>query len=95
MTPPGAWRLIAKRTLAVWPLVLASFGAVLLAATLLAAGPMYAGAAAQAGLERKLADADVQQAGLDVTSRAEPAGYAGASERIVDEIGRASCRERV
>ncbi|HET9507898.1 MAG TPA: FtsX-like permease family protein [Gaiellaceae bacterium] len=88
MTPPGPWRLIAKRTLAVWPLVLASFGAVLLAATLLAAGPMYAGAAAQAGLERKLADADAQRAGLDVTSRAEPAGYPGASGRIVDELRR-------
>ena len=41
-------------------------GAVLLAASLLAAGPMYAGAATQAGLERKLADADATTDALDV-----------------------------
>ena len=86
MTPPGPWRLIAKRTLAVWPLVAVSFGAILLAATLLAAAPMYAGAAAQAGLERKLADADAEQAGTDVTSRADRAGYARESGRVIEQL---------
>ena len=76
VSPPSLWRLLAKRTLAVWPLGLAVFGAVLLAATLLATGPLYAEAAAQAGLERKLADADAEQAGLDVTGRVDPESYA-------------------
>ncbi|HWN22302.1 MAG TPA: hypothetical protein VNP93_10045 [Gaiellaceae bacterium] len=88
MRPPGPWRLIAKRTLAVWPLVAVSFGAILLAATLLAAAPMYAGAAAQAGLERKLADADAAEAGVDVTSRADVAGYDNASEQVVEQLRR-------
>ena len=86
MKPPGPWRLIAKRTLAVWPLVAVSFGAILLAATLLAAAPMYASAAAQAGLERKLADADAEQAGVDVTSRADRAGYERESERVLGRL---------
>ncbi len=84
--PPGPWRLIAKRTLAVWPLVAVSFGAILLAAALLAAAPMYAGAAAQAGLERKLADADAEEAGVDVTSRADVAGYERESGRVVEQL---------
>src|SRR5688572_2861412 len=86
MTPPGVWRLIAKRTLAVWPLVTVAFAAILLAATLLAAAPMYASAAAQAGLERKLADAGAQEAGLDVTSRTDVAGYERESRRVLDEL---------
>src|SRR5215203_1585452 len=86
MTPPGPWRLLARRTLAIWPLVLAAFGAMLLAAALLAAGPMYAGAAAQAGLERKLADAAVEAAGVDVTSRVGADGYGAASKRVVDRL---------
>ncbi len=89
VTPPGPWRLIAKRTLAVWPLVAVAFGAVLLAATLLAAAPMYAGAAAQAGLERKLADAEAETAGVDVTSRADVDGYAAQSRRVVAQLSAA------
>src|SRR5687767_138649 len=50
---------------------------------------MYAGAAAQAGLERKLADADVVEAGVDVTSRADVTGYEATSERVVGELRRA------
>lgn len=86
MTPPGPWRLIAKRSLVVWPLVVVSFGAILLAATLLAAAPMYAGAAAQAGLERKLADANVEAAGVDVTARVGVDAYARESRRVVEQI---------
>jgi hypothetical protein len=89
VSPPSLWRLLAKRTLAVWPLGLASFGAVLLAATLLATGPLYAEAAAQAGLERKLADADAEQAGLDVSGRVAPESYARTSARIEEQLRRA------
>ncbi|MCP9487697.1 MAG: hypothetical protein MSC30_17765, partial [Gaiellaceae bacterium MAG52_C11] len=88
MTPPRPWRLLAKRTIAVWPLVAVSFGAILLAATLLAAAPMYASAAAQAGLERKLADADAEAVGVDVTSRVDVDGYAGASRKVITELRR-------
>ena len=89
MRPPSLWRVLAKRTLAVWPLGLASFGAVLLAATLLATGPLYAEAAAQAGLERKVADADAEQAGLDVSARVDPESYGDTSARIKAELTRA------
>src|SRR5687767_110097 len=87
--PPSLWRVLAKRTLAIWPLGLASFGAVLLAATLLATGPLYADAAAQAGLERKVADADVERAGLEVSARVGPGSYGETSARIERELARA------
>ena len=53
----AAWRLSLHRTRADLPIVLAAFLITLLAAVLLATGPIYSSAASVAGLHRALADA--------------------------------------
>src|SRR5215216_5506129 len=53
----AAWRLVLKRSASDLLIIAAAFVTVLLAAMLLAAGPIYANAVALSGLERTLADA--------------------------------------
>jgi hypothetical protein len=50
-------------------IVAAAFVTILLAATILAAGPIYANAVAASGLERTLADAPARDSGLQVSAR--------------------------
>ena len=67
------WRVSLERMRVDWPIVGAAWLITLLAATLLAAGPIYSSAVSLAGLHRVLADAPVADANIEVTLRAEVA----------------------
>jgi hypothetical protein len=60
-----------------WPIVGAAWLITLLAATLLAAGPIYSSAVSLAGLHRVLADAPVSDSNVEVTLRATVADAEG------------------
>ena len=70
-SPLGVWRVSLERMRADWPIVGAAWLITLLAATLLAAGPIYSSAVSLAGLHRVLADAPVPSANVQVTFRAD------------------------
>ncbi|HET9540441.1 MAG TPA: hypothetical protein VFQ46_07565, partial [Candidatus Limnocylindria bacterium] len=72
-SPLGMWRVSLERMRVDWPIVGAAWLITLLAATLLAAGPIYSSAVSLAGLHRVLADAPVADANVEVTLRAEVA----------------------
>ena len=84
----AAWRVSLHRTRADWPIVAAAWLIVLLAATLLAAGPIYSSAVSLAGLHRVLDDAEVSDSNIEVTARLVPAEAAPALERVTDELRR-------
>ncbi len=65
----AAWRLVLKRAASDRLIVGAAFVTVLLAAALLAAGPIYSEAVALSGLERTLEDAPARDSGLQVSGR--------------------------
>jgi hypothetical protein len=67
------WRVSLERMRVDWPIVGAAWLITLLAATLLAAGPIYSSAVSLAGLHRVLADAPVPDANVAVTLRADVA----------------------
>ena len=64
-------RISFRRSLADWPIVLAAGVICLLAATLLAAGSIYAGAVSTAGLHRDLADSPAREANIEDAVRGE------------------------
>ncbi|HEX5147902.1 MAG TPA: hypothetical protein VFW02_02390, partial [Candidatus Limnocylindrales bacterium] len=63
----AAWRVSLRRTRSDWPIVLAAWLVTLLAAVLLAAGPIYATAASEAGLRRAIQDAPVADRNVQVS----------------------------
>jgi FtsX-like permease family protein len=65
----AAWRLVLKRAASDGFIVGAAFVTVLLAASLLAAGPIYSDAVALSGLERTLAEAPARESGVQVSGR--------------------------
>ncbi|HEX5578755.1 MAG TPA: FtsX-like permease family protein, partial [Candidatus Limnocylindria bacterium] len=69
-SPLGTWRVSLERMRVDWPIVGAAWLITLLAATLLAAGPIYSSAVSLAGLHRVLADAPVPDSNVEVTLRA-------------------------
>lgn len=81
---PGGWRLVLKRAAHDRLVVAAAFVTILLAATLLASGPIYAEAVALAGLQRTLDDAPVREATLEISGRL-PASERGEADRRVTE----------
>lgn len=90
----AAWRVSLHRTRADWPIVAAAWLIVLLAATLLAAGPIYSSAVSLAGLHRVLDDANAADANIEVTARIAPTeanaaldDVATALQRSLSEVG--------
>ena len=77
-----------RRSLAAWPIVAAAGLITVLAASLLAAGPMYASAVSLAGLQRVLADAPVADANISVVGRADPARLDAVDEIVTAELQR-------
>src|SRR5688572_33374795 len=71
-----------RRSRAAWPIVASAGLICLLAASLLAAGPMYAGAVALAGLQRVMTDAPVSEANVKGAMRLDPEPAAAAG-RVV------------
>jgi hypothetical protein len=82
----AAWRLVLKRATADRLIVGAAFVTVLLAITLLAAGPVYSESVALSGLRRALADAPAQERGVEVSARISADEYRAASRRAVQTI---------
>ena len=82
-------RISVRRSRADWPIVAAAGLICLLAATLLAAGSIYAGAVSTAGLHRVLADAPVDQANIDVSFRAGASEAPTADAAVTDVLQQA------
>jgi hypothetical protein len=78
----AAWRVSLHRTRADWPVVAAAGLIALLAATLLAAGPIYSSAVSVAGLHRQLESAPVADAAIDVVARVGPADVRAADTAV-------------
>lgn len=90
----AAWRLVLERARSDRLILGAAVVTILLATTLLAAGPIYAAAVAESGLRRTLHDAPVQQAdiqiAIDTTARdyaSRDARVVGVASRVVGPIG--------
>jgi hypothetical protein len=69
----GAWLVSLRRTRADWPIVATAALISLLAASLLAAGPIYSAAVSEAGLHRLVASAPTTDANIEVTVRTSAA----------------------
>lgn len=82
----AAWRLVLKRAASDRLIVAAAFLTVLLAAALLAAGPIYSDAVALSGLERTLADAPARDSGLEVSGRIPLDEASGTGSRVEQGI---------
>lgn len=87
-------RISLRRSRADWPIVMAAGLICLLAATLLAAGSIYASAVSTAGLHRVLRDAPADQANVAISYRVRPADadaidttVSGAIRLAFDPIG--------
>jgi ABC-type lipoprotein release transport system permease subunit len=73
-----------------WLIVAAAWLIALLAATLLAAGPIYASAVSLAGLHRVLAEAPVEAANVQASARVQTDAAAEVSQAVVGELARVS-----
>jgi FtsX-like permease family len=82
----AAWRVSLHRTRSDWPIVAAAGLIALLAATLLAAGPIYSSAVSLAGLHRELGAAPVADAAIEVVARVDPAEAAEADAALTDAL---------
>ena len=82
----AAWRVSLHRTRADWPIVAAAGLIALLAATLLAAGPIYSSAVSVAGLHRQLESAPVTDAAIEVVARVEPENIESADGALRDAL---------
>jgi hypothetical protein len=82
----AAWRVSLHRTRADWPIVAAAGLIALLAATLLAAGPIYSSAVSVAGLHRQLETAAVADAAVDVVARIAPGDVAAADTAVREAL---------
>ncbi|MEX2182959.1 MAG: hypothetical protein WEC14_00785, partial [Chloroflexota bacterium] len=78
-----------RRSRAAWPIVASAGLICLLAASLLAAGPMYAGAVSIAGLQRTMVDAPVAEANIEVSMRLDPDAAEPADLVVTPELERA------
>src|SRR3954447_1412188 len=85
----ATWRGSLRRTRADWPIVAAAALISLLAATLLAAGPIYSSAVAEAGLHRVLRDAPVTQANIEIQARVAPTRALAADSTVRGLLARA------
>src|SRR3954468_19825670 len=80
----ATWRVSLRRTRADWPIVAAAAFISLLAATLLAAGPIYSSAVSEAGLHRVLRSAPVAAANIEGQARLPAADSANADAQVGD-----------
>ncbi len=79
-------RISLRRSRSDWPIVGAAGLICLLAATLLAAGSIYADSVSTAGLHRVLADARPADAGVEVSFRALPGDVPAVDAAVTDQL---------
>lgn len=84
-----SWRVVVRRAISDRVILAAAVITILLAAMLVASGPIYADAVSLSAVRRTLADAEVQDANAVVIARVSPAGFAETNERTNTEITRA------
>ncbi len=82
----AAWRLSLRRTRADWPIVAAAWVVTLIAATVVAAGPIYWSAASLAGLTRAFDQASPADRSIDVSVYAAPALVADVGDRVTADL---------
>jgi FtsX-like permease family len=86
--PGGRSAIVLRRAFADRLVVLTAFAVVLIAATLVAAIPIYAHAVAESGLQERLARAPVRQVNVQVTNHVFDGGNGRAEERRVTRLAR-------
>src|SRR3954447_6137545 len=86
--PGGRWAIVLRRAFADRLVVLTAFAVVLIAATLVAAIPIYAHAVAESGLQERLARAPVRQVNVQVTNQVFDGGDGRAEDRRVSRLAR-------
>ncbi|HXV70425.1 MAG TPA: ABC transporter permease [Acidimicrobiia bacterium] len=84
-----AWRTVTKRLLADWLVVAAVFISVLLAAALLAAGPIYADAVTLSALRRTVRDAPAVASGLSAEMALFPQDFDEVDPLAREQLSRA------
>ena len=85
----AALRVSLRRSRADWPIVAAAWLVTLLAAALVAAGPVYWAAASTAGLGRTVADAPVTDTSIEVSLYGTPAHVADIDGPVVADLQQA------
>lgn len=81
-----SWRVVVRRAVADRIILFAALVTILLAAMLVASGPIYADAVSLSAVRRTLADAEVQDANAEITVRTMSDNYAVANERVNTEV---------
>ena len=81
----AAWRVILRRAQANWPILGAAMLTILLATTLLSAGPIYAGAVTLSGLRRTLHDSPIDQANVQISIFSATGEY-NSVDKLVSDI---------
>lgn len=84
-----AWKVMVKRAIADRLILSAALITVLLATTLLAAGPIYSDAVTLAGLRRTLQDAPIAESNVEISVHSNTGAYGELADRIDREIQRA------
>jgi hypothetical protein len=81
-----AWRVVVKRAASDWLVVGAAAITILLATTLLAAGPIYADAVTLSSAQRTLADAEIEEANVEILLRIQPDDYVANNEIVTSLV---------
>jgi len=84
----AAWRVMLKRVRASGLVLTMAFTTILLAITLLAAGPIYANSVYLAALQRTISDAPTREANLEVTATLRPDTVVQTDAIVTSEIER-------
>ncbi len=82
----AAWRVVLRRAQANWPILGAAMLTILLATTLLSAGPIYAGAVTLSGLRRTLHDSPTTKADVEISIFSANGEYPSVDKIATDAI---------
>ena len=85
----SAWRIVLKRGAADWLILTAVAVTVVLATTLLAAGPIYSDSVTLGALRRTLENAPADEANIEISVRVRPDAVSVASDVVGPQIARA------
>src|SRR5687768_12405527 len=78
----AAWRVSLRRARADWPIVIAASITMLLATTLLAAGPIYSSAVSVAGLRQWLSEASIEAGNIRVSAGVPLTRFATVDQQV-------------
>ena len=85
----SAWRIVLKRGAADWLILTAVAVTVVLATTLLAAGPIYSDSVTLGALRRTLESAPADEANIEISVRVRPDAVSVATDVVGPQIARA------